>query len=188
MLDCETPKRPGTGPLAYLITFTSYGSRFHGDPDGSVDRSHNLWQAPMLEANPRRARFERHLLRDDPTTLSSLERQLVLESIQQHAARRGWTLHAVHVRSNHVHIVVESDLTPEKAMTQLKAYASRALNRSGRRRRKRWSHHGSTVYLWDPRHVDAAVDYVVQQQGPPMAVYLNPNRWGRDKRQRQERR
>ena len=62
-------------------------------------------------------------------------------------------------------------------MAQLKAYASRALNLSGRRRRKHWGHHGRTRYLWEPRHVDAAVGYVVQQQGPPMAVYLNPNRW-----------
>jgi len=61
-------------------------------------------------------------------------------------------------------------------MVQLKAYASRALNQSGRRR-KHWGHHGSTRYLWEPGHVDAAVGYVVDQQGPPMAMYLNPNRW-----------
>ena len=174
----ETPKRPGTGPSAYLITFACYGVRFHGDPDGSVDRSQNLWRAPMVAANPRRARFEGHLLRHDPATLSPVECQLVLKSIQQHATHRGWTLHAVHVRSTHVHIVLESDVAPEKAMTQLKAYASRALNRSDRRQWRRWSRHGSTRYLWDPRDVDAAVDYVVQQQGPPMAVHLNPDRWG----------
>ena len=178
MLDCETPKRPGTGPLAYLITFACYGARLHGDPDGSVDRSRNIWQAPMLEANPRRAHFERLLLRDNPTILSTVECRLVLESIRQHASHRGWTLHAVHVRSNHVHIVVETDLRPEKAMTQLKAFASRTLNRSGKQCRKHWSRHGSTRYLWDPSSVDAVVDYVVQQQGPPMAVYLNPHRWG----------
>ena len=63
---------------------------------------------------------------------------------------------------------------PQKAITQLKAFASRALNRSGKQCRKRWSRHGSTKYLWGPSSVDAAVDYVVQQQGPPMAVYLNP--------------
>ena len=77
MLDCETPKRPGTGPLAYLITFACYGARLHGDPDGSVDRSRNIWQAPMLEANPRRAHFERLLLRDSPTILSTVECRLV---------------------------------------------------------------------------------------------------------------
>ena len=177
VLDSQTLKRPGIGPSAYLITFACYGARIYGDPDGSVDRYHNLWQTPILDATPRRARFERRLLRDDPVNLGAAERQLVLEAIQQHAAHRGWKLHAAHVRSNHVHVVVKTDLAPETAMVQLKAYASRALNQSGWRRRKHWGYHGSTRYLWDPGHVDAAVGYVVSQQGPPMAVFLNPNRW-----------
>ena len=177
MLNSQTLKRPGTGPSAYLITFACYGARIHGDLDGSVDRYHNLWRTPMLEANPRRARFELRLLKYDSVTLGAAERQLVLEAIQQHAAHRGWNLHAAHVRSNHVHVVVKTDLAPERAMVQLKAYSSRALNLSGWRRRKHWGYHGSTRYLWDPGHVDAAVGYVVSQQGPPMAVFLNPNRW-----------
>ena len=177
MLDSQTPKRPGTGPSAYLITLPCYGARIHGDPDWSVDRYDNLWRTPLLEANPRRVRFERRLLRDDPVTLGAAKRRLVLEAIQQQAAHRGWKLHAAHVRSNHVHVVVKTDLEPERAMVQLKAYASRALNLSGWQRRKHWGHHGSTRYLWEPRQVDAAVGYVVHQQGPPMAVYLNPNRW-----------
>ncbi len=170
-------KRPGTGPSAYLITFACYGARIHGDPDGSVDRDHNLWRTPTLQANPRRTQFERSLLKDDPATLDAAQRQLVLEAIQQHASHRQWNLHAAHVWFNHVHVVVGTDLAPEKAMVQLKAYASRALNQSGWRHRKHWGHHGSTRYLWEPGHVDAAVSYVVSQQGPPMAVYLNPNRW-----------
>ena len=70
MLNSQTLKRPGTGPSAYLITFTCYGTRIHGDLDGSVDRYHNLWRTPMLEANSRRTRFERRLLKYDPVTLS----------------------------------------------------------------------------------------------------------------------
>ena len=138
MLDSQTPKRPGPGPSVYLITLACYGARIHGATDGSVDRYHNLWRTPLLEANPRRARFERRLLRDDPVTLGAAERQLVLEAIQQHAAHRGWKLDAAHVRSNHVHVVVKTDLEPERAMVQLKAYALRALNLSGWQRRKHW--------------------------------------------------
>ena len=42
---------------------------------------------------------------------------------------------------------------------------------------KRWTKHGSTVWLWEPNKVDEAVDYVVLRQGRPLAVYENPNRW-----------
>ena len=104
------------------------------------------------------------------------ERAVVLKAIRQHAAHRGWVLHPVHVRSNHVHVVVEANVRPEKVMTQFKGRASRALNRSEWRER-RWAYHGSTRYLWETREVEAAVEYVVHQQGPTMAVYVNPARW-----------
>jgi hypothetical protein len=35
-------------PLAYLITFRSYGTWLHGDPRGSVDRFHNVYGKPRL--------------------------------------------------------------------------------------------------------------------------------------------
>jgi hypothetical protein len=73
-------------------------------------------------------------------------------------------------------VVVQADAAPEKVMTQLKLYASRALNRSARSSARRWAHHGSTRYLWDNEQVDAAVDYVIHRQGRPMALYINPDR------------
>jgi REP element-mobilizing transposase RayT len=100
------------------------------------------------------------------------ERSVVLTALQQHCDYRQWVLHAAHVRSNHVHVVVTAPLAPELILGQLKAYAARALNEGEGRRVKPWSYHGSTRYLWEPLQVLAAVDYVVSQQGPPMAVYV----------------
>jgi hypothetical protein len=58
-------------------------------------------------------------------------------------------------------------------MTDFKAYASRWLNRLrlDEPNRKRWTRHGSTRWLWKPQHVSAAVQYVVAEQGDPMAVF-----------------
>ncbi len=53
-------------------------------------------------------------------------------------------------------------------MEEFKKYASRAL-----RRTHTWARHGSTRYLWDQAGLEAAVDYVVNRQGEPMAVF-NP--------------
>ncbi len=46
--------------MRYLITFTCYGARIHGDESGSVDREHNLFGTLPLEANSERVRTERH--------------------------------------------------------------------------------------------------------------------------------
>jgi REP element-mobilizing transposase RayT len=53
---------------------------------------------------------------------------------------RGWNLLAGHVRSNHVHAIVESETRPERIMNEFKSYASRELNRLGvdSPERKRW--------------------------------------------------
>jgi len=79
----------------------------------------------------------------------------------------------VHVRPTHVHVVVRAERTPERVMNAFKAYASHEMNARGldNPERKRWTRHGSTRYLWKRENVEAAVDYVVQNQGNPMAVF-----------------
>ena len=80
---------------------------------------------------------------------------------------------AAQARTNHVHIVVEAEDRPERVMNDLKSYASRCLNRRGldEPARKRWARHGSTRWLWKPENVSAAIRYVVDGQGDPMAVF-----------------
>ena len=177
MEDLIAPERPGDGPTAYLLTFACYGARLHGDSRGSVDRFHNVWGTPMVDPDADRERFERRLSGRSGYKLGPEDRRLVLKSIRRHAEIRNWLLYAAHVRTNHVHVVVEADIPPEKAMEQFKAYASRSLNQRSVRRGKRWARHGSTRPLWQPRQISAAVDYVVNQQGRPMAVYRNPEPW-----------
>jgi adenine-specific DNA methylase len=97
----------------------------------------------------------------------------VLNAIREVCEYRGWELLAAHVRTTHVHVVVTSTETPERVMNDFKGYASRRLNEAGfeNAERKRWTRHGSTPYLWKPRDVEAAVHYVVHEQGEPMAVF-----------------
>jgi REP element-mobilizing transposase RayT len=160
-------------PIAYLITFTCYGTRLHGDEEGSVDRGHNIPGSPFLPPRRGWAITDQRRMRQQPYKLDRARRQIVLRALQQHCAHRGWTLLAAHVRSTHVHIVVAAEQAPERILTEVKAYASRALNRCGWERTspKRWTHHGSTRYLWQPPHVAAAVEYVLYAQGEPMAMW-----------------
>ncbi len=108
-----------------------------------------------------------------PYDLDQNRRQAVLAAIRERCADRKWSLLAAHVRTNHVHIVVDADGPPERIMNDLKSYASRLLNRLGfdEPDRKRWARHGSTRWLWNPASVSAAIRYVVDEQGDPMAVF-----------------
>jgi hypothetical protein len=81
-----------------------------------------------------------------------------------------------HVRTNHIHLVIDSDATPERVMNDLKSFASRRLNELGLdgADRKRWARHGSTRYLWKREDMPAALSYVLDKQGEQMAVYSAP--------------
>lgn len=167
-----------TIPLAYLITFSCYGTWLHGNESGSVDGDHNLPGTPFLPPDSKRLEADRGRMDQPPYKMDGRRRDVVLKAIQEVCAHRGWSLLAAHVRTNHVHVVVHALEASERVMNDFKAYASRRLNEEGfdGRDRKRWTRHGSTRYLWKPEHVEAAIQYVVHEQGTPMAVFENKNR------------
>src|SRR4051812_45653005 len=137
-------------PLAYFITFACYGTWLHGDERGSVDRTHNLPTSPYLPANPGRMQHEREAMKVPPYQLDEPRRRLVLDAILGIARQRGWVILAAHVRSNHVHVVVQAAREPERVMNDFKAFASKRLNEAYPQEhgRTRWARHGSTRYLW----------------------------------------
>lgn len=98
-------------------------------------------------------------------TLSDPMREIVDQAIRDHCAFRGWSLHAVNVRTNHVHVVVGGLHEPEEMIGQLKAWATRRLRESGviPAGLKIWTNQGSNRYLWDAGSVAAAVRYVREQ-------------------------
>lgn len=161
--------------MRYLITFACYGAHIHGDESGSVDPLHNLFGSRFLQSNPQRAAAERSRMPQASYRLGSAEsRKAVLRAVEQVCRHRGWNLLAAHVRTNHVHAVVDAEARPEKVMNDFKAYATRALNQLDRDEpsRKRWARHGSTRWLWTDQDVRDAIRYVVDEQGEPMALLV----------------
>ena len=127
----------------------------------------------VVECDPERVSSERRLMDQPPYELDRDRRWAVLGAIQDVCSHRGWGLLAAHVRTNHVHAVVEAEARPEKVMNDFKSYASRRLNglELDAAVSKRWARHGSTRWLWNREHVSAAIRYVVDEQGDPMAVF-----------------
>jgi REP element-mobilizing transposase RayT len=159
--------------VTYLITFSCYGCHLHGDESGSVDRAHSMPGSRVVQANPKRVLAERQSMDQPPYGLDGGRRKAVLAAMLERCAARQWRLLAAHVRTTHVHMVVEGDARPERIMNDLKSYASRCLNSRGLDEpyRKRWARHGSTRWLWKPQSVSAAIRYIVEEQGDPMAVF-----------------
>jgi len=132
--------------MRYFITFSCYGAHLHGDKSGSVDRHHNVPGGRLVEADEERVALKRQQMDQLPYCLDRGRRATVLGALREVCLHRSWGLLAAHVRTNHVHVVVEANVRPEMVMNTLKSYASRSLNTLGRDEpdRKRWTRHGST--------------------------------------------
>lgn len=86
-----------------LITWTTYGTWLPGDARG--------WRAKRLGNQPADPKLEaeaREKMKFDPVTLSAADRATVEAACREHCDHRGWRLHAVNARTNHVHVVVVS--------------------------------------------------------------------------------
>ncbi len=151
--------------LAYFLTWTTYGSWLHGNRRGSVDRSNTLHGMDYHAPNPEWESESKRRMKAPAVVLSPQERTLVEEVIQKHCRIRDWRLIAANCRSNHVHIIVSTDgAAPERVMTELKAYATRALRKNSLHRGGRvWTRGGSTRYIESESALDSAVQYVKHQ-------------------------
>ena len=154
-------------PLAYLITFNTYGSWLHGDKRGSIDRFHNRYGSPRLPSNPLREHYEQRLLKHPPVRLTHLQRKVVKDSIKEICNERDWGLWAANARSNHVHIVVSAACKSKEVQASLTARATKNM-----REQRCWAHDyspwadgGSRKNLWTHQSVMNAVVYVEYEQG-----------------------
>src|SRR4029078_2371804 len=94
-------------------------------------------------------------------------RQAVQETILQVCEYRRWSLVAVHVRTTHVHAVMNAPVEPEKVLNSFKSYATRRLRDFaliGSETRP-WSRGGSKRYVWNDRQLHDVVNYTTNRQG-----------------------
>lgn len=155
-------------PLAFFISFRTYGSRLHGDRRGSMDRrTFNRFGSQVRPPNEKLQRSDRRMMKAASFRLERRLRKIVESAIAQVCTHREIALYVVNVRSNHVHVVVSAGDVPEKLMTAFKAYSTRAMRAAGEigESEKIWSRHGSTKYLWTEQQIGDAVAYVKFEQG-----------------------
>jgi len=137
-----------------------------GDERGWVENRRG-WQLP----DPARKLEAEATMTEDACFLSPEQRAIVERTIEEHCERRGWHLHAVNCRSNHLHVVVSASCHPNRVRVQFKAWCTRRLkeheqtrsgeSRTGNRIRENWwAERGSRRYINDEASLEAAILYV----------------------------
>ena len=155
-------------PLAYFITFRTHGTWLHGDARGSVERhGRNIYRSPKLTPDPVFSVKMDQNLRAAPFLLDGPRRACVELAVRNVCSIRGYGLSAIHVRTNHAHVVVDAGTGPKIVMNAFKANATRALREAGLAEvgQKVWSRGGSTRYLWKPHQLERAIEYTINGQG-----------------------
>ena len=93
------------------------------------------------------------------------QRPLVEETIRRHCLVRGWALHAVNARSNHVHVIVTAaGRDPNRVRNEFKAWCTRVLHASDESRTEFWTEGGSCRSINNEDDLEAAVVYVLDVQ------------------------
>ncbi len=164
-------------PLAYLLTFTTYGTHLHGQPSGSVNKFRKSWDHDFVPACPSLVEISKRAMREPVYTMHGIARKIVREAILTTCRRRHWPILALHVRVTHVHGVIRFQEEPRRVVNALKASASQRLNKCGvdGHPAKRWTRGRSARRLWTIEQVRAGIDYVLNQQGEQMETFEDPD-------------
>jgi REP element-mobilizing transposase RayT len=95
-------------------------------------------------------------------------RKIVADAIVEVSQHRRWGLIALHVRTTHLHAIVETNADPKKVINDWKAYATRALRAGGfaAMNTSVWAARGNSTPLRDG--VEDAIRYVLDGQGDAM--------------------
>ena len=119
-------------PLAYLITFRTYGTWLHGDERGSVNRFRNIYGTPYLRSEEQWLEKNTAKLKSEPVKLDAKQPGCVEKAIRECCFLRMFALLAINVRTNHAHTVVGySEKGSGPILGAFKANATRELRQRG---------------------------------------------------------
>ena len=161
-------------PLAYLITIRTYGTWLHGDERTSVERhGKNIYGTPRIAPDSEMEKRMAENMTQKPFLMNAAQRSCVEETVVEVCEKRQYILKAVNVRTNHFHAVVSAECKPEPIIHAFKSYATRNLRKDNLIEMDRivWSRGKSRRYLWKPRHVSLAIEYVLYGQGDDLAEF-----------------
>ncbi len=153
-------------PLAYFLTFGTYGTRLHGGDRLTVDRQHNVPGTPYVRKNQRRARWERGILRFEPVMLTR-EQQVFIEVEAPHVCERAaWGYHVAGAGPDHVHVLVSADADGAVVRRLLKRWLGEALTARWPLApgQSWWAEGGSVKPVVTRDYFNRVLDYIARQR------------------------
>ena len=147
--------------ITYFITWTTYGTWLPGDARGW--RKANQGPRPP---QPLLKEWCRAHMGENPVLLNEAQRLRVEAVCRKHAEIRGWELHAVSARSNHVHVVVTADKPLKIVRDQFKANATRVLREEPDpiTNETVWTQGGDCEIVDGEDNLHGVVEYVTEAQ------------------------
>ena len=160
------------GAISLFITWTAYGSWLPGDVRGWMK-----WKKGEQQPQPVLEDWCKARMKGGPVLLDDQHRKTVDEVIHRHSQIRGWELHAVSVRSNHVHVAVT--VVPKtgnkdsravdgikRVRDELKANATRVLRRCENpiANEKVWTKGGDMQFIDNDENLERVVIYISEAQ------------------------
>jgi len=159
---------PMPDPLAYFLTWATYGTWLPGDESGWVEYRRGFQPPDPIRELEARARMT-----EDACILNRTQRAIVEHTINRHCEIRRWHLHAVNCRTNHLHVVVTAQRDPDEVRNQFKAWCTRKLKEAAAKasrlpvRQNWWAERGSKQFLDTQEDLEGATQYVLEGQDLP---------------------
>jgi REP element-mobilizing transposase RayT len=153
-------------PLAYHITWGTYGNRLHGDPRGTVDRTHRKRGSPVLGLDRERLEKEKSLMKFPPVRFTRDQRLFIETNIPKICEHGLWTYHICAAAIDHIHMVVSSPSDPRDIRRLAKRWMGQELSLHYRLPEGAtwWSEGGSVRTVKDDAYLQSALPYVARQR------------------------
>ena len=140
--------------IAYMLTWTTYGTWLQGDKRRYVE------EGKILPANEALVNVCEKLLTKEPVKFDKEQRRIVEDAIQQKAIQFGQKIYALAVRSNHVHLLVGYIPKPIELVVQhYKSCAFMALTKIGITGQI-WTKGFNKRYCFDETTLHKKIEYI----------------------------
>ena len=153
-------------PIAYHITFGTYGTRLHGDERGTVDRSMNCPGDPIIGADAGWWELERKRLRSHPVFLEPEQTAYAESVIPLVCARGGWEYHVGAAGPDHVHVLLTAEADGDAVRKWFKRWLGEAMWAKWPRAEGTtwWAEGGSVKWVWERDYFENVFDYLNRQR------------------------
>ena len=153
-------------PLAYHITFGTYGTRLHGDSRGTVDRALNQFGDPIIGAEADWQSDETAKLRFPRRFLTVEQRAAVEQVIPSICRRGGWDYIVSAAKPDHVHNLIRASVEGADVRKWLKRWISETLSAQWPLMQGQvwWAECGSVKWVWTPDYYQRVQNYVRGQR------------------------